>query len=234
MHRPGTRMWNFIRGQTMKERPILFSHQRVRALLSGQQRQTRRIMKSQPLEPGQDNHEGCYGIDVLGNHLQGNRVLSLDNLSHHCPYGQPGDRLWVRETWRGPIVPAEDIVRYQQSPSQFKKADYCQYQADSSIYSADDQEQLGGWQAGIHMPRWASRIDLLITDIRVEKIQDISDDDVMAEGVQVETHFLNNFFTLQSEAGSAKDAYRKQWVTLYGCNSWEANPWVWVIEFKPI
>ncbi len=153
----------------MKERPILFSHQRVRALLSGQLRQTRRIMKSQPLEPGQDNHEGCYGIDVLSNHLQGNRVLSLDNLSHHCPYGQPGDRLWVRETWRGPIVPAEEIVNFQQSPSQFKKPDYCQYQADTNIYSTDDREELGGWQAGIHMPRWASRIDLLITDIRVEK-----------------------------------------------------------------
>lgn len=89
----------------MKERPILFSDQRVRALLSGQQKQTRRIMKSQLFGPGQDNHEGCYGIDVLSNNLQGNRVLGMENLSYHCPYGQPGDRLWVRETWRGPVVP---------------------------------------------------------------------------------------------------------------------------------
>lgn len=215
----------------MKERPILFSDQRVRALLSGQQKQTRRIMKSQLFGPGQDNHEGCYGIDVLSNNLQGNRVLGMENLSYHCPYGQPGDRLWVRETWRGPVVPAEEMTQYQTSPAQFKNIDYCQYRADSSIYTSEEEDASFGWQAGIHMPRWASRIDLTITAVRVERIQDISDDDVMAEGVQVDSHFLNNFFTLHSEAVSAKDAYRKQWATQYGGTSWEVNPWVWVIEF---
>lgn len=176
----------------MKERPILFSHQRVRALLSGQLRQTRRIMKSQPLEPGQDNHEGCYGIDVLSNHLQGNRVLSLDNLSHHCPYGQPGDRLWVRETWRGPIVPAEEIVNFQQSPSQFKSQIIASIRpiptfivrtigkswgmASGHSYAALGQPHRSAYHR--HQGR---------------KIQDISDDDVMAEGVPLDTHFLNNF-----------------------------------------
>jgi len=218
----------------MKERPILFSDQRVRALLSGQQRQTRRIMKSQLFGPGQDNHEGCYGIDVLSNHLQGNKVLGMENLSYHCPYGQPGDRLWVRETWRGPVVPAAEMTRYQQSSQAFKAREYCQYRADSSIYDDNEQEEHSGWQAGIHMPRWASRIDLIVTGVRVEKIQEISDWDVLAEGVQVDSHFLNSFFTQHSEAVSPKDAYRKQWALQYGDTSWEVNPWVWVIEFERI
>jgi hypothetical protein len=84
------------------------------------------------------------------------------------------------------------------------------------------------------MPRWASRIDLVVTGIRVEKIQDISDDDVIAEGVQTDSHFLNNFFTMHSEAVSSKDAYRKQWALQYGGTSWEVNPWVWVIEFERV
>lgn len=215
----------------MKERPILFSDQRVRALLSGQQSQTRRIMKSQLFGPGQDNHEGCYGIDVLNNHLQGSRVMEMENISYHCPYGQPGDRLWVRETWRGPVIEPEEMADYQRSPAQFKTPRYCQYHAD--ISQPSNAEQFG-WQAGIHMPRWASRIDLEVTGIRVEKIQDISDDDVIAEGVQTDSHFLNNFFTMHSEPVSSKDAYRKQWALQYGGTSWEVNPWVWVIEFKRV
>ncbi|MEM6161000.1 hypothetical protein AAH446_10695 [Erwinia sp. P6884] len=216
----------------MKERPILFSDQRVRALLSGQQSQTRRIMKSQPFGPGQDNHEGCYGIDVLSNNLQGNRVRGMENLSYHCPFGQPGDRLWVRETWRGPVIAPDDMADYERSPADFKHSRYCQYRADTSQFAtAEDEDGQFGWQAGIHMPRWASRIDLLITGIRAEKIQDISDDDVIAEGVQTDSHFLNNFFTMHSEAVSSKDAYRKQWALQYGGTSWEVNPWVWVIDF---
>lgn len=219
----------------MKERPILFSDQRVRALLSGQQSQTRRIMKSQLFGPGQDNHEGCYGIDVLNNHLQGNRVMGMENLSYHCPYGQPGDRLWVRETWRGPVIEQDQMAEYQRSPAQFKTAEYCQYRSDTSQFStAEDEADQFGWQAGIHMPRWASRINLLVTGIRVEKIQDISDDDVIAEGVQTDSHFLNNFFTMHSEAVSSKDAYRKQWALQYGGTSWEVNPWVWVIDFERV
>lgn len=110
----------------MKERPILFNDQRVRALLSGQQSQTRRIMKSQLFGPGQDNHEGCYGIDVLNNHLQGNRVMGMGNLSYHCPFVQPGDRLWVRETLRGPVISPEEMAEYERNPERFKTADYCQ------------------------------------------------------------------------------------------------------------
>lgn len=218
----------------MKERPILFNDQRVRALMSGMQTQTRRIMKSMPLAPGQDNHEGCYGIDVLSNHVQGNRVLGMGDLRYHCPYGQPGDRLWVRETWRGPVIPAVDMAAWEASPDEFRQPRYCQYRADTSEFGNDQDFAEFGWQAGIHMPRWASRIDLEITDIRVEKIQHISEQDIAAEGIQSDAHFLNNFFTMHSEVQSPKDAYRAQWALQYGGTSWEVNPWVWVIDFKRI
>ena len=84
----------------MKERPILFSEQRVRALLVGQQTQTRRIMKTQAFGPGQDHHEGVHAFDVSANHLHGYKLMSMADVSSHCPFGQAGDRLWVRETWR--------------------------------------------------------------------------------------------------------------------------------------
>lgn len=220
----------------MKERPILFSDQRVRALLIGQQTQTRRIMKSQAFAPGQDNHEGCYGFDVISNHLRGHHVMEMSDLSYQCPFGQPGDKLWVRETWRGPEVPEEQLAEYAKSPLEFRNAHYCHYRADSSamVNAQDENANHAGWQTGIHMPRWASRIDLLITSVRVEKIQDISDDDVMAEGVQTDSHFLNNFFTMNSESIAPKAAYKKAWEKQYGSTSWEVNPWVWVIGFERV
>lgn len=140
-------------------------------------------MKSQLFGPGHDNHEGCYGIDVLNNQLLGNRVIDMGNIYNHCPYGQPGDRLWVRETWRGPMISQQDITEYERTPSRFKSASYCQYRADSNQFDPNDEEQFG-WQAGIHMPRWASRINLQICDIRLERIQEISNDDIAAEGIQ--------------------------------------------------
>lgn len=223
------------RGLRMKERPIFFNSQRVRAVLSGQQSQTRRIMKSQPVSLGHDNHEGCYGIDVLSNQLQGNRVIGMGNLSRHCPYGQPGDRLWVRETWRGPMIRQQDMIEYERSPSLFKSAKYCEYRADTRQFSMNDNEhEHFGWQAGIHMPRWASRINLEINDIRLERIQEISNDDVAAEGVQSDIHFLNDFFAMRSKVPCSKDAYRKHWAQQYGGTSWEVNPWVWVIEFTRV
>ncbi|CUU24498.1 hypothetical protein J9874_01177 [Duffyella gerundensis] len=222
----------------MKERPILFSEQRVRALLIGQQTQTRRIMKSQAFGPGQDNHEGCYAFDVSSNHLQGYKMVNMNDLSYRCPYGQPGDRLWVRETWRGPVVPTDALPDYERSPAKFRRPEYCQYRAANNElghpYDKDKNSEEFGWQTAIHMPRWASRIDLLITAVRAEKIQDISDEDVMAEGVQTDSHFLNNFFTMNNNTVSPKEAYKKAWQKQYGGTSWEVNPWVWVIEFEKI
>lgn len=216
----------------MKERPILFSEQRVRALLADRQRQTRRIMKSQLPGPAQDNHEGCYGIDVLHNQQQGNRVTGMENLSFHCPFGQPGDRLWVRETWRGPLVSPTEVAHYQRQPAAFENSAYCQYRADSGDWDGEPDNQHSGWQAGIHMPRWASRITLQITGVRVEKVQAISEQDIEAEGVQYTSHFLNSFFAAQTPGVAPQDTWRRAWATQYGDTSWEVNPWVWVIDFQ--
>lgn len=222
----------------MKERPILFSEQRVRALLVGQQTQTRRIMKTQAFGPGQDHHEGVHAFDVSANHLHGYKMMSMADISYQCPYGKPGDILWVRETWRGPMVPESDLAEYERDPTPFRLPEYCQYRADSNelgqhVLSTPEAEEFG-WQTAIHMPRWASRINLEITGVRAEKIQDISEDDIMAEGVQTDSHFLNNFFTMNVNSESPKEAYRKAWEKQYGATSWEVNPWVWVIEFQRV
>lgn len=222
----------------MKERPILFSEQRVRALLVGQQTQTRRIMKTQALGPGQDNHEGVHAFDVSANHLHGYKMMAMTDISYQCPYGKPGDILWVRETWRGPIVPESALAEYERDPTPFRLPEFCQYRADSNElghHSMNDTEgEQFGWQTAIHMPRWASRINLQITGVRAEKIQDISEDDIMAEGVQTDSHFLNNFFTMNMNSESPKEAYRKAWQKQYGATSWEVNPWVWVVEFQRV
>lgn len=216
----------------MKERPIQFSEQRVRALLIGQQTQTRRIMKTQAFGPGQDHHEGVHAFDVTANHLHGVKMKLMSDISQHCPYGKPGDILWVRETWRGPIVPEAQMGDFERDPLLFRTPAFCQYRADSAELDHHPEAEQFGWQTAIHMPRWASRINLEITSVRAEKIQDISDDDIMAEGVQTDTHFLNNFFTMNMNSESPKEAYRKAWQKQYGATSWEVNPWVWVIAFR--
>ncbi|WP_130835341.1 hypothetical protein [[Erwinia] mediterraneensis] len=218
----------------MKERPILFSEQRVRALLIGQQTQTRRIMKTQSFGPGQDHHEGVHAFDVSANHLHGYKLMSMSDISYHCPYGKPGDILWVRETWRGPMVPEDKVCAYERDPVAFRTPEFCQYRADSAGLDHNPEAEQFGWQTAIHMPRWASRINLEITAVRAQKIQDITDDEIMAEGVQTDTHFLNNFFTMSMNAESPKEAYRKAWQKQYGATSWEVNPWVWVIEFRHV
>ena len=216
----------------MKERPIQFSEQRVRALLIGQQTQTRRIMKTQAFGPGQDHHEGVHAFDVSANQLHGYKMKSMTDISYQCPYGKPGDILWVRETWRGPIVPEALMADFERDPLLFKTPEFCQYRADSAELGHHPEAEQFGWQTAIHMPRWASRINLEITAVRAEQIQDISEDDIMAEGVQTDTHFLNNFFTMNMNSESPKEAYRKAWQKQYGATSWEVNPWVWVIEFQ--
>lgn len=215
-----------------------FSEQRVRALLVGQQTQTRRIMKTQAFGPGQDHHEGVHAFDVSANHLHGYKLMSMADIGAQCPFGQVGDRLWVRETWRGPIVPEAQLAEYERDPLPFRNPAFCQYRADShELGQQEENQQVAeqfGWQTAIHMPRWASRIDLEITAVRAEKIQDISEDDIMAEGVQTDSHFLNNFFTMNMNSESPKEAYRKAWQKQYGATSWEVNPWVWVIAFQRV
>ena len=134
-----------------KERPILFSAPMVRAILDGQKTQTRRVVKPQPVLV---NSQSGFRFP----HMPGKGSFFPGEAERFCPYGQPGDHLWVRETWR---EDGRGIVTYR----------------------ATDPETAGRWKPSIHMPRRFSRIDLLIKDIRARRLQEISDRDAIAEGV---------------------------------------------------
>jgi hypothetical protein len=176
----------------MRERPILFSAPMVRALLAGTKTQTRRIVKGGI--PFDDDFE----------------IVA-------SPYGDPGDRLWVREShWWFKDEPDNSCGYY---PPKLTREDV-EYRADG-----DDGRKV--WRPSIHMPRWASRITLEVTGVRVERLQDISEADARAEGVEP-----NAFERTADNYGSV--LYRRLWESINGPGSWDANPWVWVVEFRRI
>ena len=193
----------------MKERPILFSAPMVRAILAGTKTQTRRGVKGfLPCRPEFNEERGLWEI------YNGDSVAA----TLRCPYGQPGDRLWVREAFM------------------HEPADYC-WEASvsipcrpaSTVYRADFHEsQPGeGWKPSIHMPRNLSRITLEVTAVRVERLQDISATDAIAEG-------LSTRLREHDAVCHLLDQYRDLWESINGPESWDANPWVWVVEFKRV
>jgi hypothetical protein len=146
-----------------------------------------------------------------------------------CPYGQPGDRLWVRETWA-------DLE--QLSAGNYQR---------QAIYRADGIEQYGDedepvnvtapdmrWVPSIHMPRWASRILLEVVSVRVERLQDISDQDAIAEGIGLNTSAAGVPMTVPAGETLPRVAYRALWESINGTGSWDRNPWVWVVEFRRV
>ncbi|MDB5967149.1 MAG: hypothetical protein JWQ72_3649 [Polaromonas sp.] len=210
----------------MNERPILFSAPMVRALLDGTKTQTRRVVKPQPGDdiagPLHCEHFQPSVVDRHGNDQPGKEIFGAYDESGEwgarCPYGAPGDRLWVRETWAhssftgncGQIAAVEERLRHPH---------FCHYSAEWS------HSQIK-WTPGIHMPRWASRITLEVTEVRVERLLDISEADAVAEGI---LELLNAGI---DHDGTPIDTYRVLWKTINGVGSWAANPWVWVVGFK--
>ena len=193
----------------MKERPILFSAPMVRALLDGSKTQTRRVVKPQPVYDGRF----AGGWKLKGK--KGHEAATCSPLiAEVCPYGQPGDRLWVRESFA-------HIYRDNSSPERRSFEDVA-YMADGR---GIDIGAYGSWKPSIHMPRWASRITLEVTSVRVERLQDISRGEAMAEGCP---------FPNMAQGKDPCQWYGKLWEQINGPDSWEANPWVWVIEFKRI
>lgn len=191
----------------MKERPILFSGQMVRAILEGRKTMTRRIVKPQPVNEW--NWHPKPGESICGNKRMWLRL---------CPYGQPGDRLWVRETWAAPHAYDHLLPRM--------------FPREARIHYAATEER-GGllWRSSIHMPRWTSRITLEIVDIRVERLLDISEEDARLEGID-----LGGFQSMTEGIAGREHRikFRELWETINGPGSWDANPWVWVVEFKRI
>ncbi|EMO9845321.1 hypothetical protein RWC52_000301 [Pseudomonas aeruginosa] len=203
----------------MKERPILFNDQMVRAILEGRKTATRRIAK--PVK-----HPDLGNIYAPG-------ALMLEREPQHvidraCPYGQPGDRLWVREAWQGPLISDEEQAANQswwKDMTKFQNPGHCAYRAsgDDNEYVDPDGYFHCKWKPSIHMPRWASRILLEITAVRVERLHDLSDPGALAEGVShSEMH----------SGDSLVDVFARLWESTGG--DWAANPWVWVVEFKRV
>ncbi|HEP9454469.1 TPA: hypothetical protein VDV69_006245 [Pseudomonas aeruginosa] len=206
----------------MKERPILFNDQMVRAILEGRKTVTRRIAK--PVK-----HPDLGNIYAPG-------ALVLEHEPQHvvdraCPYGQPGDRLWVREAWQGPLISDEEQAANQswwKDMTKFQDQAHCAYRAsgDNNEYVDPDGYFHCKWKPSIHMPRWASRILLEITAVRVERLHDITPNQCIAEGAWREK---------DKELGRGQEAiaaFADLWRSTGG--DWDANPWVWVIEFKRV
>ncbi|AVB28538.1 hypothetical protein L6218_11900 [Pseudomonas syringae pv. syringae] len=202
-----------------KERPILFSAPMVRAILSGRKKVTRRALKVQPHIDVSGNF--CVGGANYGQDIYG-KPVTKHFVSSHCPYGQPGDRLWVREAWQ------DDAQVNAIAPRELSHGEPIQYPADgASRQNGCSMITPGKTRPSIHMPRWVSRILLEINDVRVERLQDISEG--QAEGV----NFLRSAPDLD-ETLTAAQLFDCLWSSINSADSWNANPWVWVVEFKPV
>lgn len=188
----------------MKERPILFSGPMVQAILEGRKTQTRRVAKL--TDTGR--------VKAVGSRK--NWHLDDQNAVQACPFGQPGDRLWVRE-------------KHARTEEPYIQPHYL---ADGPVPTISERHDAGLLRVfpSIHMPRWASRINLEITGIRVERLQEISEADAMAEGAPLELGRLER--TILGAKAKYRSGFVRLWQSINGPGSWDANPWVWVIEFR--
>lgn len=215
----------------MTERPILFSGEMVRAILAGRKTQTRRIGGFQKDDATE------LGVDY-GKHATKGTIAQATYRAYpdggtarwalcECPYGVPGDRLWVRETFQFVHANSYGQRNTFSTRTPFKQHDYrwIEYAA-----TPKDKEPPPKWKPSIFMPRWASRITLEIETLRAERLQDISVHDCFQEGVicpgceSSEHH----------PCVEIKGAYQKLWESINGKGSWSANPWVWVVTFKQV
>ena len=183
----------------MKERPIIFSSESIKAIIELRKTQTRRVVKEELHRPRYNNivYQGKHGWEDE----HGRRLLNL--------YGEPGNGLWVRETW----------AHNEDKSELWYRADY---PCTIPMYAT---KLFGGtgWRSPMYMPRWASRIALEITDVRVERLQDITFRDLQAEGMQGEfTEAVKNYMQIWDSL-NAKRGY-----------PWSSNPWVWVISFRKV
>ncbi|WP_392441030.1 hypothetical protein [Edwardsiella piscicida] len=219
----------------MKERPIIFNDEMVRAIISGAKSMTRRPMKGVMPDNGLWLKKPTKTRSGITTHV-------MDAPKHGlCPFGHPGDHLWVREAYQGPLLDYDQMEEYIEDYSKFDNQEYCEYRADRGscpeYYDCDDNLR-HGWSPSIHMPRWASRITLEITDVRVERLQDITEDDAQAEGISPAVELLpeypDTYLTPRGDFATARVAFQRLWESIYGDDSWDANPWVWVIAFKRV
>ncbi|WP_265453745.1 ASCH domain-containing protein [Citrobacter portucalensis] len=204
----------------MTERGMIFNSEMVRAILDGRKTQTRRIIKL--------SHErGMLNPVIKGRNGEITSV-SCRLAPLLCPYGQPGDRIWVRETFNGFWLDDDVIQEIKDGVS--LASELCDYKADYS----DGSKPAEGWTPSIHMPRWASRILLEITDVRVERLNAISQADAIAEGAPPSHPSIDCVSQEYGFPDFSRSWFGQTWQHIYGEESWQANSWVWVIEFKRI
>lgn len=197
----------------MKERPILFNAQMVRALLDGSKTQTRRVMKG-------------AALDWISTPTGFDPQFIADAENRLCPYGQPGDRLWVRETW-AIASKATDLVKVYYSASE--RQSHTEFHEYFPVSLAGHMPATWPkYRPSIHMPRWASRITLEIVSVRVERLQDISEGDAVAEGCIGGHGSIPGY----QYAATPMEHYHWLWNSINGPSAWEKNPFVWCVEFK--
>ncbi len=216
--------------KSIVERPILFSAEMVRAILDCRKTQTRRIIKPQPPAEAESvcrqlHSQEAPEFDGAWTWWAGKPQKPITR-PLFCRYGQPGDQLWVRETW-GAVWPADEPVPLRQCEIEYR-ADLPPGCTDRpGEWPADEGNgpEVPKWRPSIHMPRWASRITLEVKGVRVERLQDISCADAEAEGAGFEAGLTG---------GQAREAFSLLWNKINGPGAWDANPWVWVISFERV
>ena len=206
----------------VKERGLIFNGEMVRAILDGRKTQTRRIMKNQPA--GDFPQTPALIRNVVGAGFQWYGHYGESGI-FNCPFGAVGDRIWVRETWAEAGASAPDLKLYRANYPDHVPSHY------ENVPPASDIR----WTPSIHMPRNASRILLEITGVRVERLNSISQEDAQAEGMEL-TGWRPTYSDPDSggEVWTPYDNFAQLWESIYGEESWKANPWVWVIEFKVV
>lgn len=238
----------------MRESPIFFNGPMVRAILDGTKTQTRRVVKWRHPEPGL-NHS-CSGLIVYSYtpntftlESQGNAGCECRSGPTRCPYGQVGDRLWVRETFvQGyDIDPVSDLPKVvDENGNDLPMKTW--YRASDDIGWSDDNGYMANtpWKPSIHMPKSAARIWLEVTNVRVERLHAISKQDAKHEGIST-VHFrpcdgwprCDGYMAGPDDGQTslhttAVKAFSELWETINGTGSWDTNPFVWVVEFKQI
>ena len=233
----------------MRELPILFSAPMVRAILEGRKTVTRRPLRPQPFPDGY--YQGDVCLDISGPFAQfsveaiGGGAFCTEE--HDCPYGAPGDRLWVREAWRVPdsldACSGFDIAEKCIEAGYRRPWAPIRFEADGALNSAKDWREFGTtpgeatpgrYRNARFMPRWASRLTLELTAVRVERLQDIAIVDVHREGCHVR-HWDGDGSRREGTDNLSETVFSKLWDGLAADGArWDDNPWVWVVEFKAV
>lgn len=224
----------------MRAHPILFSTDMVQAIIAGKKMQTRRMVKKQPnIKATHFEYSPAWKLKPWVAEFQYHDSPCWEITDNYkCPYGEPGDVLWVRETWTKGCewdgTGAQPPLRYYyRANNDWKGLDWWHEKTDTISDSPS-------WKPSIHMPKAAARIWLEITDIRVVRLQDITEEDAIAEGIEgmevaEDGHLVMKWRDYTSTDGwyyNLVESFKSLWFSINGPDSWANNPWLWVVSFK--